>query len=239
MLAIQWGKHMAGVRKSTEKQVPKITTPKEICTIKEFLDECDINYDDHKKWDDGSCTFLISDLEEEQIAMLKGVGLKNLGYDLFYAETDEIDVNEKLEFIRHSFMNEEKSKWYEVINKLIEIERKCSSNGKECPFEPSILQLQIVAKWSGSITSNMVEFKDFITELNSFFIESLKNNLENKHKEHYFWKTIIALRHGYSHDTTKWKEKDKMKIARRARNFFQDAIEKEQPHTSIGFVTCQ
>lgn len=231
---------MAGVRKSkVRKKVSKIIPPKEICTFKEFLGDIDVSYDDEKEWNDGSCTFLIANLEEEQITILEDVGLHKLGYDLFYSETDKINVNEKLRYIKPFFMKEEKTKWDEIIGKIIEIERKCSSEGGTCPFVPSIFQLHIVAKWSGNITTNTTEFKDFVTDLNSFLVESLKDNLDNKYKGHYFWQTITALRHGYSHDTTKWREENKMKIAQNTMKFFQDVIGKGQPNTSVGFVTCQ
>ncbi len=103
---------MAGVRKpKVRKRGPKITTPKEICTIKEFLDDIGINYDGYMEWNDGSCTFLISNLEEEETTLLeKGLGLKSLGYSLFYLETNEINVNEKLQYIKPVFTKEEVKK---------------------------------------------------------------------------------------------------------------------------------
>lgn len=231
---------MAGVKKSkVRKNFFKDSDSKEICKIKEFLNDIGVSYDECMEWTDGSCTFLISNLEEEQIIILKDLGLKNLGYNLFHSEANEINVNEKLLYIMPLFTEEEKTKWDEIIGKIIEIERKFSSEGGKCPFVPSIFHIHIVAKWSGNITSNTTEFKDFVTDLNSFLIESLKDNLDNKYKGHYFWQTITALRHGYSHDTTKWREEDKMKIAQNTMKFFQDAVGKGQPNTSVGFVTCQ
>lgn len=231
---------MAGVKNAkVEKNISNAVNPKEFCTVKEFLEDVDIGYEDYKEWNDGSCTFLIPNLREEQISTLKEAELHSIGYGMFHSENAKLCVNDKLRYIKPHLVMEEKSKWDRVINRIIEIERKCSSEGKKCPFEPSILQLQISAKWSGTITTNMAEFKDFVTELNNFFVESLKDNIDGKCKEHNFWRTLIALRHGYSHDTTKWREEDRLKIANQTRDFFQDAIQKEQPHTSVSFVTCQ
>ena len=137
------------------------------------------------------------------------------------------------------FTKKEKSKWRHIIRKIQEYERRCSSEGTKCPFEPSILQIQIATKWTGNITINLSEFKDFVTDLNNFIIESLRNSIEESHTKHNFWWTMLAIRHGYSHDTTKWRAKDKMKIAQKQREFFQDAVGKEQPSTPIGFITCQ
>ncbi len=111
----------------------------------------------------------------------------------------------------------------------MEFERKCSSEGKKCPFESSILQIPIATKWTGNITTNLTEFKDFVTDLNSFFIESLKNSIEDRHKAHDFWQTMYAIRHGYSHDKTKWREKDKMKIAQKTKEFFFSGSHRKRP----------
>jgi hypothetical protein len=232
---------MAGVRKTKAgKKVLSIASPKEFCTIKEFLEDIGINYDEYIEWSDGGCTFRISNLEEEKTSLLeRDLILENLGYNLFYSETNEINVNEKLQYIKPRFEKEEKKKWQSIISKITAFERKCSSEGKKCPFESSILQIQIATKWTGNITTNPTEFKDFVTDLNNFLIERLENSIEERYNVHDFWQTMHAIRHGYSHDTTKWREKDKIKIAQKTRKFFQDAIGKAQPNTSVGFVTCQ
>lgn len=214
-------------------------TLKDICTVKEFLEDISINCDGYTEWEDDSCTFLMSNLEEENALLLNEIGLKNLGYNLFHSEINEINVNEKLQHIGPIFTRKEGSKWRETISKIIEFERKCSSEEKECPFEPSIIQIQIATRWTGNITTNLPEFKDFVTDLNNFFIESLKANIDESHKEHDFWQTMLAIRHGYSHDTTKWRKKDRIKIAQKTRDFFQNAVGKDQPNTEVSFVTCQ
>ncbi|MBI4896710.1 MAG: hypothetical protein HY832_04150, partial [Candidatus Aenigmarchaeota archaeon] len=108
--------------------------PKEFCTVKEFLEDGDISYEDYKEWNDGSCTFLIPNLGEEKIETLREIGLHNLGYNIFHSETNELNVNEKLYHITPQLRVEEKNKWNRIITKIIEIERKCSSEGKKCPF---------------------------------------------------------------------------------------------------------
>jgi len=81
----------------------------------------------------------------------------------------------------------------------------------ECPFEPSVLQIQIAVKWKDKITADLSEFKDFVTDLYNFVLEGLKGRIDEGHKQHDFWQTMLALRHGYSHDITRWDEKDRMK----------------------------
>jgi len=212
---------------------------KDICTINEFLEDISITYDGYTEWEDGSCTLMISNLEEDTALLMKEIGLKNLGYNLFHSENNEIKVNEKLQYIEPFFTKKEESKWRDIISKILKYERRCSSEGIECPFEPSILQIQIATKWTGNITKNLPEFKDFVTDLNNFVIESLKTNIAESHTKNDFWRTMLAMRHGYSHDTTKWRARNKMEIAQNQREFFQDAVGKEQPNTPVGFIACQ
>jgi hypothetical protein len=230
---------MVGVKKSKKGVSYKKSSLQEICNLKEFLSDIGIKPDDYKELNDGSCILLTSNLEEEQIERLKGIGLINLGYNLFYSDSNEINVSTKFQYIKSLYTREERKIWNEIISKIIELERKCLSAGEKCPFESSILQLQICTKWHGKITTNDANFKEFVINLNSLFIESLKNNIDEQHKGHYFWQIIPRLRHGYSHDTTKWRDRDKIKIAQATREFFQDAIGKWQPNTTVGFVTCQ
>lgn len=230
---------MVGVKKHKKDLSYKKSSFQEICNLEEFLSDLGIKPDDYKELNDGSCILLTSNLEEEQIERLKGIGLTNLGYSLFYSDTNEVNIVTKFQCIKPLYIKEERKIWKEIISKIIEIERKYLSEGEKCPFEPSILQLQICTKWNGKVATNAADFKEFIVDLNSLFIESLKNNIDEQHKEHYFWQIIPKLRHGYSHDTTKWRDKDKIKIAQITSEFFQDVIGKWQPNTSVGFVTCQ
>lgn len=211
----------------------------DFCKMEEFLDNIDISYEDCIEWKDGSCTFMIPNLEEETVQLREGIGLKNLGYNLFHAENNEINISEKLQYIKPFFTKEEESKWCDVIDKILQYERKCSTEGIECPFEPSFLQIQIAVKWKGKITTNLSKFKDFATDLYSFVLEGLKDRINKEYKQHDFWQTMRALRHGYSHDTTRWDEEDRMKIALKQKEFFQDAIKRDSPNSSVNFIACQ
>ena len=224
---------MANVRKSkTKKRLLKNIVPQEICTINEFLRDIGIKWDDKKEFCDESCIFLLSNLEEEQSTILKEIGLADLGNGFFRFETTKINMNEKLRYIEPIYKNEEERMWREIIDKIQKIERKC-------PFKPSILQIKLATKWTGNLVKNEAGFKDFVTDLNSFFVESLKNNIEDKYKEHDFWQIVVALRHYYSHDTTRWRDEDKIKTAKEITEFFQNLIGKDEPNTPVSFVRSQ
>lgn len=207
-------------------------------SLQEFLGDIGIEPDDYKELSDESCIILTSNLEEEQKESLKEIGLEDLGYNLFYSEHAKVNVDEKFQRIESSYIKEETARWEEIINKIVRIE-KYSSKGKICPFEPSISQFQIAMKWKGTLVRDMSSFKDFVNDLYKFFIESLKNNIEDEYEEHHFWKTIIALRNVYFHDTTRWRDKAKTKIAQIEKDFFQDAIQRDYPKTPFGFALCQ
>lgn len=226
--------------KRAKKRKYKEPILRESCAVKEFLNDIRINWDDYTKLNDGSCIFLISNIDEREISILKGIGFIGLGYNLFRFETDEVNVNEKLSYIKPFYRKKQKIIWKEIIDKIIRIERKYSSSGNKCPFEPSIFQIKVATKWDGNIVIDDVQFKDFVTDLNSLFIESLTNNLDDRYKKHSFWQITTALRHWYSgHDTTRWRDKDRIKNAKKISGFFQNLIEKEWPDSSVSFVRCQ
>jgi len=79
------------------------------------------------EWKDGSCTFMILNLDEEIVQLLKEIGLKDIGYNQFYAENNGIDMNEKLRYIEPFFAKKEESKWCDITDKIVQYERKCSA----------------------------------------------------------------------------------------------------------------
>jgi len=209
-----------------------------ILEINEVLKRIGIEYDDFYVFSDGSCVFQITNLDEEQKMILDGVGLKYLGYNIFYSDNSSVDINSILPYIEEYYVEQEKDSWFDIINKISKLEFVCSKNKIACPFESSIKHLEIVAKWNGVLTKNEHEFTIFILDMYSFIVEGLKN-LNNKYKSDDFLRVTTAMRHWYSHDTSSWRGKSRTKQCNRLNKFFQNYVGIEWPKNPIDFINCQ
>ena len=209
-----------------------------ILEINEVLKRIGIEYDDFYVFGDGSYVFLITNLEEEQKMVLNGVGIRDLGYNIYYSENSSIDINSILHYVEEFYITKEKDSWVNIIYKISELEFICSRNKVPCPFESSIKHLKIVAKWNGKLTKNEHEFTTFILDMYSFIVEGLQN-LHNKYKSEDFLKITTAMRHWYSHDTSSWRDKSRTKYYDRLNKFFQNYVGIQWPKNPIDFINCQ
>ena len=207
--------------------------------ISVIFDRLEIKCDGEARFDDGTCVFQITNLEEEKRDLLENIGLDCLGYDLFYSESEKVDLNKKLPHLEPFYINEEQYKWLELTKNVTQLDFCCAKMGKKCPFEPSIKHIEIVTVWNGKIVKNESEFSKFIGDLYNLIYEGLKDNLESKYKRHDFWESLKEIRHFYAHDSTKWRDKDKIKNAQKVSKFFQSVIESDGPSIPLDFINCQ
>ncbi|MFW6046746.1 MAG: hypothetical protein ACOCP4_03040 [Candidatus Woesearchaeota archaeon] len=206
----------------------------------EVLDKLGIEYDDEAKLNDGGCIFQITNLDEEQKLLLSNIGLVPLGYNIYYVDYNEVNLNEKLQHFKPYFISIEKDQWFEIINKIINVDHECTCIGYGSYFTPSVNHILIATSWYGKLTTKNTEFSQFVIDLHNFIIEGFKKHeFEGYKTSHSFWDILVALRHNYSHDTTSWRSKDKIKIAKSINTFYKEYVGINTPSVSLDFINCQ
>lgn len=210
--------------------------------LKKLFRLLDVSPDDEQSISDGDLTyyfFAFLNLEDEQREILKKIGFKEFTETIFYIDSNEINIDTKLQPLLPIYRDKQMKLWDDLINKLVEI------NQENVIFKPTSKQWKIISTWKGKLVQNDDEFKSFVLDLSLLFRESCKNNdgsyrISRNCQSQNFWQIIGCLKnYYYSHDTEQWSDDAHRQYVIQVRQSLEHLFSTIQSNSAIDFINAQ
>jgi hypothetical protein len=214
----------------------------EIYETKDLLNDLNIEISEFQEISDGDINYFIfssSNLEEEQKEILLQLDFEEIKDNLFISERDTYNPNEILEVIKPLFSKKEEELWSDAIKEIHKINEKYLYTHSACLFNLSYDHILIPLKWHGKLTTEEIELRDFIDDLNKLIRQSCKKRnrfiIDEKYTRLDFWEIVSSLRNRGSHISTERGISGATDLIRKEREAYERLINKEAPDSNLPF----